>query len=1387
MMKKTISFFVFMLMLISTSTTYPMSHNNSSADKKYIVDNPTFHPLSQQTEKKGKNFLSPTGFITGIVTDELKKSPVQGVKITAGEYSILTGDAGTFLLIVAPGSYDVSAEKEGYIPQTFENILITEDDTTTVNFEMEFSPPLLLTAEASPCKVDLSWEPNPIFIIPENGKNREEISIDKLMTAPESVQNNSHQAHSSQVTPSHVNTRSAGDNCFNPIIVDTLPFADTNTTCGRGNDYSQTCLGYLDDGEDIVYELTLAESKVVELSVSTTTTMYWAMLISDECPVGGDCLAYVTGMFGENSLTYYFEAGTHYIMLDCDPPPNCFDFVLQAKEITQPGSFCQLADTAMVGENYCPGSPYWFEFTPDDNASITVSSCLAGQSVNTELYVYEDCDGTLLAYNYNLQDDCPYNGQSSGVTFYGIKNHSYKIYWSLSDNDSDPFYFNIETNPLCSIECPEGAIISDEPCPTNGYIDTYNGGCFSNPPVFESIQCGDTICATASTFYVNSLGLRDFDCYELTVDVPKTITVTCVSEFPSLFGLIQQYSPGVPGCSNLTNNISPFAYGEPCTPQSIILDLPQAGTYYFWVSPKDAIGFPCNELEMNDYYFTISCEDVFSPYFDVYRDGELIATVEDGNTYTDTLVEPSKKYCYNIYEHATPDILLGPSNTLCAVVPGQPQISVNNDTIFALLAPGETSTQQLYIGNMGTGDLTWTTNILYSGNNFTRGSQATGCTQGSGNGIALVNFDTDNPGVFTTNIPLSNIVLSADFDQNNTLYANTYEGQLGIINTSTGEISPIGPMPYTNDFAFDYTTNQMFAIAYNSATSMSQLYTVDLSNGDTTMIGSCCSGVLVSLACDGNGNLFAFNKTDDMLYLLDKESGAGTVIGYVGFNSNYAQSMSWDPASNLLYMATFNLSSWPGQFELRTIDKNTASTTLVGPVMNNSTISALAFQSYDGWLHILPSCDTIGPNSNEFAGITFDASGLDPGTYDAHIFIISNDPVNPSVSIPVRLFVGTPETQDISLSQGWNGWSSFINPGTGTTMEDLMSPVSNEMIITQYFDQLYFPAYGINTICCFANSHGYISKMDQPATLTISGFSANRELSLKQGWNLIPVLSECNVDATYLSQIDGFILATEVAGDGLYFPEYNINTLNELIPGKAYYVKTEQESNFTFPQCSDHTSTKYKPVRVKNITPWNDVDYTGAAHLIIFKHAATRYLLPGDIIGAFTTDGYCAGITQLSENNTELKAFADDITTTEKDGFVPGETIFFKAYRPKTGDEIALEAVYDQSAPDASGNFAVNGLSVVTGLTVNTNNITSPVSNGITILPNPSSGVFTIFVNDPGNIIDYEIFNAKGEIIYKGKLSKSAQIDFSTQSPGLYFIRFTGNDKTKVKKLFLKP
>ena len=156
---------------------------------------------------------------------------------------------------------------------------------------------------------------------------------------------------------------------------------------------------------------------------------------------------------------------------------------------------------------------------------------------------------------------------------------------------------------------------------------------------------------------------------------------------------------------------------------------------------------------------------------------------------------------------------------------------------------------------------------------------------------------------------------------------------------------------------------------------------------------------------------------------------------------------------------------------------------------------------------------------------------------------------------------------NIVIQEGWQSLSSYVMPAE-TDIEALLSDIYPELVVLQTMSGIYFPAGGLNTIGTWEPQSAYKIKVSQEVTLTIVGLpEQNKTLQLAEGWNLIPVISENPVDVLSLfgSLGNDVIVIKAIADIGVYWPQFDINTLVTLQPGKAYFVKMAAPGSVTFP------------------------------------------------------------------------------------------------------------------------------------------------------------------------------------------------------------------------------
>jgi hypothetical protein len=199
-------------------------------------------------------------------------------------------------------------------------------------------------------------------------------------------------------------------------------------------------------------------------------------------------------------------------------------------------------------------------------------------------------------------------------------------------------------------------------------------------------------------------------------------------------------------------------------------------------------------------------------------------------------------------------------------------------------------------------------------------------------------FYSDDPDTFFLIAANSNNVYAGTWANGQWLGANATDFTLVSIDTLTGNMTSIGSTGSIqfNGMAYDVLDSVLFAV------SSTDLYSLDISTGASTLIGSCgiTSSVFINLACSPSGVLYSVNMSDDILYSINKTTGAATPIGTgIGINLNYAQDMEYDFDENILYIAAYEgggVSSW------RTIDVSTGVVSASLGACANAELCALA-------------------------------------------------------------------------------------------------------------------------------------------------------------------------------------------------------------------------------------------------------------------------------------------------------------------------------------------------------------------------------------------------------------------------------------------------------------
>ncbi|MCP4584188.1 MAG: hypothetical protein GY839_21460 [candidate division Zixibacteria bacterium] len=402
-----------------------------------------------------------------------------------------------------------------------------------------------------------------------------------------------------------------GDNCLIPITV-TMPadcaYTDLDQyTCGRTDDYDATCLYSYDDGEDIIYELTVTEDLWANITLDPHTTTYTGILVTDVCPPDFNCIISSTNSVASpHGFTELFlEAGTYYIMVDTyDYYISCitdFDLTIDCTTTPPQGACCYgnplFPSCVETGEEDCLTTYSGWSWTYGALCSDDPTPCPA-------MEVGDLCDAPIVIPSLPFNDIAQYTC--------GRDNTQDETCLDLYDGGEDIFYeFTLTEETLVEVRLDPktttytGVSIADA-CPAG---DT----CIEFSTLSGAGIHGFTVTLAAGTYYVQ---------------VDTWPSPDCIPEFdlyigPPALGRCCYGSPADPDClDNMPYDECIDTYAgawtqdlncidDPCP--SCVVECPPAGI------PE---GEPACSTDYDDTY-NGGCNSTV-PVFQAINDGDII-------------------------------------------------------------------------------------------------------------------------------------------------------------------------------------------------------------------------------------------------------------------------------------------------------------------------------------------------------------------------------------------------------------------------------------------------------------------------------------------------------------------------------------------------------------------------------------------------------------------------------------------------------------------------------------------------------------------------------------------------------------------------------------------
>lgn len=203
------------------------------------------------------------------------------------------------------------------------------------------------------------------------------------------------------------------------------------------------------------------------------------------------------------------------------------------------------------------------------------------------------------------------------------------------------------------------------------------------------------------------------------------------------------------------------------------------------------------------------------------------------------------------------------------------------------------------------------------------------------------------------------------------------------------------------------------------------------------------------------------------------------------------------------------------------------------------------------------------------AGSALIGAGLNLALVNTDIDGDVRNPNNPCIGADELAGLVQPsDTQWVDFAQGWSIFSTYIQPDN-PAFNDVFAAVINHVMIMKDDNGLVFWPPFVALLDTFTIGEGYNAKLDSALTVPLIGTAVapeNTSVLLPAGWSMF----------AYLRQSSGLLvdmlpsIASNVIimkdGEGLiYWPQYGVNLIETLHPGKGYLVKLTASSTLVFP------------------------------------------------------------------------------------------------------------------------------------------------------------------------------------------------------------------------------
>ncbi len=354
--------------------------------------------------------------------------------------------------------------------------------------------------------------------------------------------------------------------------------------------------------------------------------------------------------------------------------------------------------------------------------------------------------------------------------------------------------------------------------------------------------------------------------------------------------------------------------------------------------------------------------------------------------------------------------------------------------------------------------------------------------------------------------------------------------------------------------------------------------------------------------------------------------------------------------------------------------------------------------------------------------------------------------------------------QMINLKYNWGYFSTFLKPF------DYLNKDISEYIIEQGLasqveilkNEVGWPYFWPqNTMITgkFKVGEAYQTKMTTEQNLFLMGRLAcpeDHEISKDPYWGFIGYLRTTDDSiVTQLSSVAQNIIIVREENGLVYWPQYGVDMIGDMIPGEGYQIKPDTLITFNFTDNDNNFGTK----SASSVNDWNFQHFTDESNL--FTTEFMMLMIPyeswgdapdyGSEIGLIGENGQLVGRAIFEGEHTAFIVYGDNLYTEIEEGLAVDEEFTVSVWNPllkstktlkitewEKGDEqyekgkicIAGKGSDDENIPDTADEMLIE------------------------CMPNPSYGQFIIKVYSiDKDVASLNLYNLNGQIVYAKELN----------------------------------